>query len=101
MKAWALTGAVGQAAVADYPDGFGDDLADIFADAKRGHRERDQHETTLADQGVDVIGADADLLVVILAELDVVKGIERAVWLAVLVEPDQRPRHAERDQRCL
>src|SRR4029077_20700154 len=48
-----------------------------------------------AEQAVDVVGADPDLLVVVLAQLDVVEHIEVALRLAVLVQPDQRPGDVE------
>ena len=43
-----------------------------------------------AEQAVDVVRAEADLLVVVAAQLDVVEHVEVAVGLAVLVQPDQR-----------
>src|SRR3954451_4697473 len=43
-----------------------------------------------AHQRVDQIGAEADLLVVLLADLDVVVHVEEVHDVAVLVEPDQR-----------
>src|SRR2546423_3575024 len=48
-----------------------------------------------AEQAVDVVGADPHLLVVVLAELDVVEHVEVALRLAVLVQPDQRPGDVE------
>ena len=52
--------------------------------------------TRSAEQLVDVIGADPDLLVVLAAQLDVVEHVEVAVGLAVLVQPDQRAGDVER-----
>src|SRR3954451_19606327 len=43
-----------------------------------------------AHQRVDHVGAEADLLVVLLADVDVVVHVEEVLDLAVLVEPDQR-----------
>src|SRR5215210_8273465 len=43
-----------------------------------------------AHERVDVVGADADLLVVLLAQADVVMDVEEVHDVAVLVEPDQR-----------
>src|SRR5580704_2398129 len=78
-------GPVGQAAGADHADGFRDDLTDVFPYAERGDREGDEHESRLTEQLVHVVRADADLLVVLAAQLDVVEDVERAVRLAVLV----------------
>src|SRR3954468_1094928 len=50
-----------------------------------------------AHQRVDQVGAEADLLVVLLADLDVVVHIEEVLDLAVLVEPDQRALDLEVD----
>jgi hypothetical protein len=44
-----------------------------------------------ADQRVHVVSPDADLVVVLSAELDVGEGIEVAVWLAVVVEQMSGP----------
>src|SRR3954466_2330663 len=44
----------------------------------------------LAHERVDQVGAEADLIVVLLADLDVVVYVEEVLDLAVLVEPDQR-----------
>src|SRR5207247_2895738 len=44
-----------------------------------------------AEQLLDVVGADPRLLVVVLAQLDVIEHVEVALRLAVLVQPDQRP----------
>src|SRR5580704_11896511 len=49
-----------------------------------------------AEQLVDVVGADPDLLVVVAAQLDVVEHVEVAVGLAILVQPDQRAGDVER-----
>jgi hypothetical protein len=54
-----------------------------------------------AHQAVDVGGADPDLVVVLLAQRDVVEDVEGAVRVAVLVKPDQRPGHVERDAHRL
>ena len=43
---------------------------------------------------------DADLVVVLSAELDVAEGIEVALWLAVVVEPDENARRRSPRRRC-
>src|SRR4051812_50212253 len=43
-----------------------------------------------AQEAVDVVGAQADLLVVLLADVDVVVDVEVVHGVALLVEPDQR-----------
>src|SRR3954464_3238217 len=48
-----------------------------------------------AQERVDVVGPDPDLLVVLLAELDVVVHVEEVHGVAVLVQPDQRPAYLE------
>src|ERR1700735_385127 len=55
----------------------------------------------LAEEAVHVLRADADLLVVLAAQLDVVEDVERPALLAVLVQPDERAGHVERDHHRL
>src|SRR3954470_10261229 len=50
-----------------------------------------------AQQRVDEVGAEADLLVVLLADLDVVVHVEEVDGVAVLVEPDERAPDLEVD----
>src|SRR5204862_293221 len=48
-----------------------------------------------AEQPLDVAGPEPRLLVMVLAQGDVVEHVEMAGSLAVLVQPDQRPRDVE------
>src|SRR5438309_3287574 len=53
------------------------------------------------EQSVDVVRADAVLLVVVTDQRDVVEHVEGTVRLAVLVQPDQGPGDVEGDPHGL